>query len=198
MAISSQTQPQEFSLYRNRKGKSDPEHGKWSKRQDQGGQNERTMQHRFVPPWPYRFGSGVNWFGNDRFLTLLRADVTWGRGEKTFWFRQEWGYYGPRPWDTVTWDCSPRAAQELQVSHLGRGRRPCASLRAPQLPAMHRSYRRRESARRPAKRQCQSGNIAATLWSRAGPITAGQGEHCQPSAAEAAGGPPGDQIDGRV
>jgi hypothetical protein len=100
MAISGQTQPQEFSLYRYRKGKSDPEHGKWSKKQDQGGQNKRTMQRRLVPPWPYRVGSGVNWFGNDRFWTQLPADVTWGRGEKTFWFRQEWGYYGPRPWDT--------------------------------------------------------------------------------------------------
>jgi hypothetical protein len=94
MAISGQTPPQEFSLYRYRKGKSDPEHGKWSKRQDQGGPNKRTMQRRFAPPWPYRVGSGVNWFGNDRFWTLLPANVTWGRGEKTFWFRQEWGYYG--------------------------------------------------------------------------------------------------------
>lgn len=99
MAISGQTQPQEFSLYRYRKGKSDPEHGKWSKRRDLGGQNKRTMQRRFVPPWPYRVGSGVNWFGNDGFWTQLPADVTWGRGEKTFWFRP-WGYYGQRPWDT--------------------------------------------------------------------------------------------------
>ena len=30
----------------------------------------------------YRVGSGLNWFGNDRFWTLLPADVTWGRGEK--------------------------------------------------------------------------------------------------------------------
>jgi hypothetical protein len=44
MAINGQTQPQKFSLYRYREGKSDPEHGKWFKRQDQGGPNKRTMQ----------------------------------------------------------------------------------------------------------------------------------------------------------
>ena len=44
MAINGQTQPQKFSLYRYREGKSDPEHGKWFKRQDQGGPNKRTMK----------------------------------------------------------------------------------------------------------------------------------------------------------
>lgn len=44
MAINGQTQPQKFSLYRYREGKSDLEHGKWFKRQDQGGPNKRTMQ----------------------------------------------------------------------------------------------------------------------------------------------------------
>jgi len=42
MAINGQTQPQKFSLYTHREGKSDPEHGKW--RQHQGGPNKRTMQ----------------------------------------------------------------------------------------------------------------------------------------------------------
>jgi len=74
--------------------------GPKDKIKDQGGPNKRTMQRRFASAWPYRVGSGVNWFGNDRFWTLLPADATWGRGEKIFWFRQEWGYYGPRPWDT--------------------------------------------------------------------------------------------------
>jgi hypothetical protein len=58
----------------------------------------RPLEHRFVPPWPYRVGSGVNWFGTDRFWTLLPADATWGQGEKTFWFRQEWGHYGRDRW----------------------------------------------------------------------------------------------------
>jgi hypothetical protein len=44
VAINGQTQPQKFSLYRHREGKSDLEHGKWFKRQDQGGPNKRTMQ----------------------------------------------------------------------------------------------------------------------------------------------------------
>jgi hypothetical protein len=44
MAINGQTQPQKFSLYRYREGKSDLEHGKWFKRQDQGGPNKRAMQ----------------------------------------------------------------------------------------------------------------------------------------------------------
>jgi len=48
MAINGQTQPQKFSLYRHREGKSDPEHGKWFKRQHQGGPNKRTMQ-RLLP-----------------------------------------------------------------------------------------------------------------------------------------------------
>ncbi len=47
MAINGQTQPQKFSLYRYREGQSDPEHGKWFKRQDQGGPNKRTM-HRLL------------------------------------------------------------------------------------------------------------------------------------------------------
>jgi hypothetical protein len=95
MAISGQTQPQEFSLYRYLQGEIRSRARQMvekTKRQDQGGQNKRTMQCRFVLPSPYRVGSSVNWFGNDRFWTLLPADVTWGRGEKTFWFRQEWGY----------------------------------------------------------------------------------------------------------
>jgi hypothetical protein len=53
--------------------------------------------HRFVPPWPYQVDS-VNWFGNDRFWTILPADGTSSRGKKTFWFRQEWGFYGRDQW----------------------------------------------------------------------------------------------------
>ncbi len=52
--------------------------------------------HPFVPPWPYVASRGVNWFGTDRFWTLLPSDGIWGQGEKTFWFRQEWGYYNGR------------------------------------------------------------------------------------------------------
>jgi hypothetical protein len=88
MAISGQTQPQEFSLYRYRKGKSDPE----QRQMAQKTRSRRAKQAHHAAPfrasWPYRVGSGVNWFGNDRFWTLLPADVTWGREENTFWFRQ--------------------------------------------------------------------------------------------------------------
>lgn len=56
------------------------------------------IEHPFVPPSPYRTGRGVNWFGTDRFWTLLPADGIWARGEKTFWFRQEWGYYANDQW----------------------------------------------------------------------------------------------------
>jgi hypothetical protein len=57
-----------------------------------------TVAHRFLPPWPYRVDSGVNWFGSDRLWTVLPADGAWGRGVKTFWFRQEWGFYGRDQW----------------------------------------------------------------------------------------------------
>ena len=48
----------------------------------------------FVPPWPYQAQATVGngfWFGTDRYWTLLPTNGTWPLGEKTFWFRQEWG-----------------------------------------------------------------------------------------------------------
>jgi hypothetical protein len=46
-----------------------------------------------VPPRPYLASGGVHWFGTDRLWTFLSIDGIWGQGEKTFWFRQEWGRY---------------------------------------------------------------------------------------------------------
>jgi len=51
------------------------------------------LEHPFVPPRPYLASSGVNWFGTDRLWTFLPSDGIWGQGEKTFWFREEWGRY---------------------------------------------------------------------------------------------------------
>ena len=60
MPISGQTQPQEFSLYRYCKGKSDPEHGKWSKRQDQG--SRRAKQAHYAAPFRASLAlSGRQW-----------------------------------------------------------------------------------------------------------------------------------------
>lgn len=59
----------------------------------------KASDHPFVPPRPYRartLGTGVSWFGTDRFWTLLPTDTIWSQGEKTFWFRQEWGRYKGR------------------------------------------------------------------------------------------------------
>jgi len=50
-------------------------------------------EHPFVPPRPYQASRGVHWFGTDRLWTFLPANGIWGQGEKTFWFRQEWGRY---------------------------------------------------------------------------------------------------------
>jgi len=59
----------------------------------------KPLDHPFVPPWPYRaqeVSGGVFWFGTDRFWTVLPADAILSQGEKTFWFRQEWGRYKSR------------------------------------------------------------------------------------------------------
>lgn len=59
----------------------------------------KPFDHPFVPPRAYRaqvLGSGVSWFGTDRFWTLLPSDAIWSLGEKTFWFRQEWANYKGR------------------------------------------------------------------------------------------------------
>lgn len=56
----------------------------------------RPLAHPFVPPPPYR--SGINWFGTVRLWTVLPTDGTWPLGEKTFWFRHEWGQYGRNRW----------------------------------------------------------------------------------------------------
>ena len=52
----------------------------------------RPSEHPFVPPRPY-LANGVNWFGTDGLWTFLPNDGIWGQGEKTFWFREEWGHY---------------------------------------------------------------------------------------------------------
>ena len=46
----------------------------------------------FVPPSPYpaKAPAGSFWFGTDRLWTILPTDATWPRGEKTFWWRQNW------------------------------------------------------------------------------------------------------------
>ena len=51
------------------------------------------FEYPFVPPRPYLASRGVNWFGTDRLWTFLPSDGIWGLGEKTFWFREEWGRY---------------------------------------------------------------------------------------------------------
>lgn len=51
----------------------------------------RPSEHPFVPPRPY-LANGA-WFGSDRLWTLLPGDGIWGQGEKTLWFREEWGHY---------------------------------------------------------------------------------------------------------
>jgi hypothetical protein len=55
----------------------------------------KPLDHPFVPPRPYRAlrsNSGGFLFGTDRFWTLLHSDGIWAQGEKTLWFRQEWGH----------------------------------------------------------------------------------------------------------
>jgi hypothetical protein len=49
----------------------------------------------FVPPSPYptKPGLGSFWFGTDKLWTILRTDAKWSQGEKTFWWRQDWGRY---------------------------------------------------------------------------------------------------------
>jgi hypothetical protein len=51
------------------------------------------LEHPFVPPRPYSAAMGVNWFDTDGLWTFLPSDGIWGLGEKTFWFREEWGRY---------------------------------------------------------------------------------------------------------
>jgi len=53
----------------------------------------KALEHPFVPPRPYPASRGVNWFGTDRLWTFLPGDGIWGLGEKTFWFRENWGRY---------------------------------------------------------------------------------------------------------
>jgi hypothetical protein len=52
-----------------------------------------ALAHPFVPPGPYLASRGVNWFGTDGLWTFLPSDGIWGQGNKTFWFREEWGRY---------------------------------------------------------------------------------------------------------
>lgn len=53
----------------------------------------KPLEHPVVPPRPYLASKGVNWFGTDGLWTFLPADGIWGQGNKTFWFREEWGRY---------------------------------------------------------------------------------------------------------
>jgi hypothetical protein len=47
----------------------------------------------FVPPKPYKTGTGINWFGTDKLWTYLPRNGISGQGEKTLWFREEWSHY---------------------------------------------------------------------------------------------------------
>jgi hypothetical protein len=53
----------------------------------------KPLEHPVVPPRPYLARNGMIWFGTDRLWTFLPSDGIWGQGEKTFWFREEWGRY---------------------------------------------------------------------------------------------------------
>jgi hypothetical protein len=53
----------------------------------------RPSEHPFAPPRPFLANRGINWFGTDRFWTLLPTNGIWGQGEKTFWFREDWSHY---------------------------------------------------------------------------------------------------------
>jgi len=56
----------------------------------------KPFDHPFVHPPPYRAqppNSESFWYGTDRFWTQLPSNAIWSQGEKTFWFRQEWGRY---------------------------------------------------------------------------------------------------------
>ncbi|SRR5712692_7517675 len=55
----------------------------------------RPSDEAFLPPSPYpaKAPKGNFWFGTDRLWTILRTDATWSRGEKTFWWRQDWLSY---------------------------------------------------------------------------------------------------------
>ena len=48
----------------------------------------------FVPPAPYPAKAPRDsfWFGTDRLWTILGSGA-WAQGEKTFWWRQDWGSY---------------------------------------------------------------------------------------------------------
>jgi hypothetical protein len=84
------------------------------------------LVHPFVPPPPYRSDTGINWFGTDRFWTFLPSNGTWPLGEKTFWFRQEWGHYGHNHW------ISDEDAAKLKVTakRLGSPAPPAEILKA--------------------------------------------------------------------
>lgn len=64
----------------------------------------KPADHALVPPPPYRAqppNSPIFLFGTDRFWTQLPSNAIWSQGEKTFWYRQEWGHYngkGPQQW----------------------------------------------------------------------------------------------------
>ncbi len=49
----------------------------------------------FVAPSPYppQAPKGSSWFGTDGLWTLIGTDPRWPMGQKTFWWRKEWGRY---------------------------------------------------------------------------------------------------------
>jgi hypothetical protein len=57
--------------------------------------NKPYQASLFVPPAPYSpmASDGTFWFGTDRLWTNLQANAIWSRGDKTFWWREDWSRY---------------------------------------------------------------------------------------------------------
>jgi hypothetical protein len=55
----------------------------------------RPSDKPLVAPYPYpaHAPKGSYWFGTDNLWTLLWTDPKWPMGQKTFWWRQDWGRY---------------------------------------------------------------------------------------------------------
>jgi hypothetical protein len=70
----------------------------------------------FVPPAPYDPSTPNDsfYFGTDKLWTILRADAIWPRGEKTFWWREDWS---PHKWipqeDTLKFRVTARRLDEI-------------------------------------------------------------------------------------
>jgi hypothetical protein len=97
----------------------------------------KPLEHPFVPPPPYRAqppNSSVFWYGTDSFWTRLPTNAIWSQGEKTFWFRQEWGHYKPYE-DPDQW-IPEKDAAKLKVT----ARRLDGPAPAPQVGKANSSY----------------------------------------------------------